>query len=257
MKNIRIAPRFINNNKAAKKYGAFSLIFRRKAFAIPLVLLMSVVLMIFATMLLNTNTQSKKQKNSTVMATKGYFMAQGAIQHFKLKYRLLPSIMFNAGLMYLGFSPFYAPSGINYDQMDNINDCGKRYPQCLARFAEDISTYGTQTVANAPALIDTTLAGIDNTEINQKGGMNTLPLTKGGFNLQDSAANEDFTEWGYRIVKISNGSIKKGVENGRRYSEQSVTIEVEGQAKANVGGQESQYTKSIVTETLLVRKWSD
>lgn len=249
--------KFIKSGRRDDLFGAFSLIFRRKAFAIPLVLLISVVLMIFATMLINTNVQSKKQKNSTVMSTKGYFMAQGAIQHFKLKYRLLPSVMFNAGLMYLGFSPFYAPSGVAYDQMDNINDCGKRYPQCLGRFVEDITTYGTQTVANAPALVDTTITGIDNTEINQKGGMDALPLSKGGFQLQDSAANEDFTEWGYRVVKISNGSIKKGVENGKRYSEQSVTIDVEGQAKANVSGQESQYTKTVVTETLLVRKWSD
>ncbi|HPG59684.1 MAG TPA: hypothetical protein PKW98_17830, partial [Candidatus Wallbacteria bacterium] len=74
--------KFLIDKKETGKHKNLSLIFHEKAFAIPLVILVSVLLMIFSVMMLNSNTQSKKQRNSTLLTTKAYFMAQAGLQHF-------------------------------------------------------------------------------------------------------------------------------------------------------------------------------
>ncbi len=259
MKKIR----FLKNNFTYKNEG-LRLITFEKAFAIPLVILFSVVIMIFAFMLISSNVQSKKQRSSTLLTTKANFMAQGGLQHFKLKYKLMPQLMFDCGRLYMGFSPAYNLP----DQFDDISKSTTSYPQYLARFVEDVTTgYDTASItldtpAGAPPLVDVNnITGSKNTDsINKKGGFKTLPLTLGGFQMTDAAANEDFTEWGYIPQSIKNGSLRRGTENGKNFMEQSITIEMIGRAKSNVGGQsagESKYRTHSVRETLLVRKYTN
>ncbi|HNY10720.1 MAG TPA: hypothetical protein PKK26_03920 [Candidatus Wallbacteria bacterium] len=255
--------RFLKHNFIYKNEG-LRLITFEKAFAIPLVILFSVVIMIFAFMLISSNVQSKKQRSSTLLTTKANFMAQGGLQHFKLKYKLMPQLMFDCGRLYMGFSPAYNLP----DQFDNINQSGTSYPQYLARFIEDVTTgYDTATVAletpaGAPSLVDVNnITGSKNSDnINKKGGFKTMPLALGGFQMTDAQANEDFTEWGYLPQSIKNGSLRRGSENGKNFMEQSITIEMIGRAKNNVGGQspgESKYRTHTVRETILVRKYTN
>ncbi len=268
-KNISITGgkiKFVYDEKKAV-WGQYSLIFKRKAFAIPLVILLSVVLMIFAFMLINSNTQSKKQRNATILTTKAYFMAQAGIQHFKLKYKLLPEELFKCSCMHYGFSPFYVPpGGAKFDQFDNAGDAKTRFPEYLGAFAEDINSYETDPDNSASG--GKTSAGygpivkIQGKEVKQIGGYSTWPFKLGGFTEKDDDANDDITEWGYKIIQIKAGSLKKEsdptvLQGMLPYIEQSITIELEGCAKSNVKGQnvgESEFRKHKLTETVLMRR---
>jgi len=256
-----------------EKLGTFSLIIRRRAFAIPLVILLAVVLIIFAFMLVNTNVNSKKQRNSTILLTKAQFMAQAGIQHMKLKYKLLPKELFDATCMYYGFSPFYAPKkGSKFDQFDDASNAGDRYPEYLAAFIEDINSYendpdgsatGGKTASGNRVLVETKNP---TKQVKQFGGSETWKMSMGSFQLNDTdAADDTVTEWGYKIVGIRPGSMKKendpAVLNGALpYIEQSITIDIEGKAKSNVSGQssgnkmESMYRRQMLTETILLRR---
>lgn len=248
-------------------YRGYSLIFRRRAFAIPLVILLSVVLMIFAFMLINSNTQSKKQRNSTILTTKAYFMAQAGLQHMKLKYKLLPEELFKCSCMHYGFSPFYVPpGGAKFDQFDNAGDAKTRYPEYLAAYVEDINSYendpdgsasGAKTSAGYGPLVK-----IQGKEVKSAGGCSTWPFTIGGFGMEDADAKDTIAEWGYKIVNIKAGSLKKEsdpavLQGGLPYIEQSITIEIEGRAKTNVGGKnvgESEFREHKLTETILLKR---
>ncbi len=258
--------KFLRDDKAAG-WGQYSLIFRRRAFAIPLVILLSVVLMIFAFMLINSNTQSKKQRNSTILTTKAYFMAQAGIQHFKLKYKLLPEELFKCSCMHYGFSPFYVPpGGAKFDQFDNAGDAKTRFPEYLGAFAEDINSYETDPDGSASG--SKTSAGygpivtIQGNQVKQTGGYSTWPFTLGGFGLEDSDSKDKITDWGYKIKSIKAGSLKKEsdpavLQGMLPYIEQSITIEIEGKAKTNVGGVnagESEFRKHNLTETVLLKR---
>lgn len=262
------------NNKT--KHKNLSLIFHERAFAIPLVILVSVLLMIFAVMMLSSNTQSKKQRNSTLLTTKAYFMAQAGLQHFKLKYKIKPDIMFDCGRLYAGFSPEYNAN----DQFNDINDAKKAYPQYLACFFEDVTTgydannicdnNETTTKNTAPSLISDMAgaANCDQTDINnKKGGYNTLPLTKGGFSLTDADTGDDFKYWGYMPAAIKNGSLKRDIDTttGKNVMEQSITVEVIGCAATNLGGAQANekvhngftLRTHSVRETILLKKWNN
>jgi len=268
--------KFLIDKKETGKHKNLSLIFREKAFAIPLVILVSVLLMIFSVMMLNSNTQSKKQRNSTLLTTKAYFMAQAGLQHFKLKYKIKPDIMFDCGRLYAGFSPEYNSN----DQFDSISATQKAYPQYLACFFEDVTTgYDANNVSDnnetttkniAPSLISD-MAGVancDQTDIDKKkGGYNTTPLTKGGFSLTDDETDDDFRYWGYKPVSIKNGSLKRDLDTttGKNVMEQSITIEVMGCSSTKLGG--AQVNEKIhdgftlrthnVRETILLKKWNN
>lgn len=268
--------KFLTKKKDSKKHENLSLIFREKAFAIPLVILVSVLLMVFAVMMLSSNTQSKKQRNSTLLTTKAYFMAQAGLQHFKLKYKIKPDIMFDCGRLYAGFSPEYN----NNDQFDNIGDAKKAYPQYLACFFEDVTTgydannlsdnNETTTKNTAPSLVAdmTGVANCDQTDLDKKkGGYNTLPLTKGGFSLTDTDTEDDFKHWGYKPVAIKNGSLKRDLDTttGKNVMEQSITVEVMGCAATKLGGAQTgekvhgEFTLRThsVRETILLKKWNN
>lgn len=258
--------KFLNDKKNVK-YADLAQIFKRKAFAIPLVILLAVVLMIFAFMLIKSNTQSKKQRNATILNTKAYYMAQAGIQHFKLKYKLLPEELFKCSCMHYGFSPFYVPPrGAKFDQFDDASNVGPRYPEYLASFAEDINSYEKDPAGSASG--SKTLSGygpivqIQGKGVSQFGGNSTWPFKLGSFNLDDDDANDSIREWGYKIASIKAGSLKKEsdpavLKGGLPYIEQSITINIEGCAKSNVGGinaGESAFKKTIVTETVLLRR---
>ncbi len=278
MKNIMNVEyiRFLENKRNNHNYKNLSTIFYERAFAIPLVILSSVLLMIFAVMLLNSNTQSKKQRNSTLLTTKAYFMAQAGLQHFKLKYKIKPDIVFDCGRLYAGFSPEYNAN----DQFNDINDAKNSYPQYLAYFFEDVTTGydSNNTVDNnetttkniAPSLISdlTGAANCDQTDIDKKkGGYNTLPLTKGGFSLDDTDTDDNFRYWGYLPVNIKNGSLKRDIDTttGKNVMEQSITIEIAGCAASRLGGAQVNekthdgYTIRThnVRETILLKKWNN
>ncbi len=278
MKTIEVENKVSNikfmRDGRAKAWGQYSLIFKRRAFAIPLVILLSVVLMIFAFMLINSNTQSKKQRNSTILTTKAYFMAQAGIQHFKLKYKLLPEELFKSSCMHYGFSPFYVPpGGAKFDQFDNASDAKTRFPEYLAAFAEDINSYETDPAGSASG--SKTSAGygpivkIQGKEVKQVGGYSTWPFTIGGFGMEDDDSKDKITDWGYKITQIKAGSLKKEsdpavLQGMLPYIEQSITIEIEGKAneiegkaKSNVGGinaGESDFRKHNLTETVLLKR---
>jgi len=258
--------KFLYDEKKAA-YKEYSLIFRRRAYAIPLVILLAVVLMIFAFMLINSNTQSKKQRNSTILTTKAYFMAQAGIQHLKLKYKLLPEELFKCSCMHYGFSPFYVPpGGAKFDQFDNAGDAKTRYPEYLANYVEDVNSYENDPAGSASG--SKTSAGygpivkIQGKDVNQTGGYSTWPFTIGGFALEDDDSKDKITEWGYKIVSIKAGSLKKEsdpavLQGGLPYIEQSITVEMEGKAKTNVGGinvGESEFRKHNLTETILLKR---
>lgn len=268
--------KFIRRKYEGKKHANLSLILREKAFAIPLVILVSVVLMIFAVMMLSSNTQSKKQRNSTLLTTKAYFMAQAGLQHFKLKYKLKPDVMFDCGRLYAGFSPEYN----NNDQFDNIGDAKKAYPQYLAYFFEDVTTgydannlsdnAETTTKNTAPSLVADMIgaANCEQAELDKKkGGYNALPLDKGGFALTDADTGDDFKHWGYKPVSIKNGSLKRDVDTatGKNVMEQSITVEIMGCAATKLGGAQTgekvhgEFTLRThnVRETILLKKWNN
>lgn len=249
------------------KLPACALIFRRRAFAIPLVILLTVVLMIFAFMLINANTQSKKQRNSTILTTKAYFMAQAGVQHMKLKYKLLPEELYKATCMYYGFSPFYVPKGgAKFDQFDNPADAGERCPEYMAYYVEDVNSYENDPSGSTSGGKTTSgygpLVRIQGKDVSQTGGFQVWKFTIGGFNLADDPAKDTIEEWGYKIVSIKAGSIKKEndpavLQGGLPYIEQSITIEIEGKAKQNVSGLnagEKPFKKHNVTETILLRR---
>lgn len=235
------------------------LIFFRRAFAIPLVILFAVVIMIFSFMLLSSNVQSKKQKISNLLSTKAYFMAQAGLQHFKLKYKVKPQLMFDCGRLYMGFSPVYNDP----NQFDDIASAGRSYPHYLARFFEDVTSgydkdTDTATPAGLPSLVevDKLTGNVERSNVGKKGGMKTMPLSMCGFALVDAKANEDLTDWGYRPVLIRNGSLRRATEGGKNFMEQSITIEMLGRAKSNVEKKEEK--KEInVRETIIVRKYTN
>jgi len=240
--------------------------FKRHAFAMVVVILISAVLAIFAFMLIQSTTQSKKQKNSTLMTTKAYFMALAGIQHFKLKYKILPECFFKCSCMYYGYSPFYIPpEGKAFSQFneENSNQIGPRFPEFIANFAEDVNSYykdhdgsviNGKTVKNARQILTVPKP------VYQTGNYQTWDFKKGGFQLDDPDAKDSIEEWGYKIVDIKCGSLKKETasSDGKTpYIEQSVTISVEGKAKSNVGGLtagEDGFNRYKITETLILKR---
>ncbi len=256
--------RFLSDNN--HNISPCAIILRRKAFAIPLVIMLSVVLMIFSFMLVNVNTHSKKQRNSTILTTKAYFMAQAGLQHLKLKYKLFPEEIFKCSCMYYGFSPFYVPVGAKFDQFDSASNAGPRFPEYLAYFVEDINSYETDPEGSASGSKTTAgygpLIKITGKEAKQLGGFSTWPFTLGGFAVDYPDFNDSIKEWGYKIVSIKAGSLKKesdpAVLNGELpYIEQSITVEIEGKAKTNVGGlnkDETEFKRAKVTETILLKR---
>ncbi len=256
-------------DKKDEQYKSFALIFRQRAFAIPLVIFLSVVLMLFAFMLMQSNTQSKKQRTATLMTTKAYFMAMAGVQHFKLKYKMLPEELFKSSCMYYGYSPFYIPpGGAAFDQFSAANQSkiGTRYPEFVASFVEDINSFETDpdgtTGGGTTKAGSRTLVKIQNPakEVKQVGGYKVWSFKTGGFALDDADARDSIAEWGYKIIDIKCGSLKKENNPGAGklpYIEQSITIEVEGKAKSNVGGltkDETGFAKQKVTETVLLKR---
>ncbi|HNY10717.1 MAG TPA: hypothetical protein PKK26_03905 [Candidatus Wallbacteria bacterium] len=258
--------KFMKKTKKDERFGNFSLIFKQRAFAIPLVIFLSVVLMIFAFMLVQSNTQSKKQRNATISTTKAYFMALAGLQQFKLKYKLLPEQLFKSSCMYYGYSPFYIPpGGAAFDQFSAANQSktGKRYPEFVANFVEDINSYETDPDGSASG--GKTSSGgkpIVKVPVNvtPTGGYKTWNFKIGGFALDDPEARDTIEEWGYKIVDVKLGSLKKESNPGADrmpYIEQSITIDIEGKSKSNVGGlakDETGFNKFKVTETILLKR---
>lgn len=242
-----------------------------RAFAIPLVILTGVILLIFSILLINSNVQSKKQQNSTILSTKAYFMALGGLQHYKLKYKLFPGEFYKCSCMYHGYSPFYTPKqGHPFDQFDkeNAKNIGPCFPEFVAYFLEDINTFsdaadkstrGGKTVGGARTLIKT---GNPERAIKQMGGFQICGLSAGGLKMTDEDARENFSEWGYRVVDFKCWSLKKEnnpekLKGSPPFIEQSVTIEIEGTARSNVGGAnsaEEAYRKHVLTETIVLKR---
>ena len=192
---------------------------RRPGFAIPLVLLLSVVALMFAFFLFNNMTQSKNQKLATSHATKAYFMAQAGVQQMKLKYKLMPQEAFNAGFLQYGFNPWY--EGV----IDNFTNGGDKFPHFLASLAEDITTRAT-TKAGDPELVK-------GSGVKQIGGFKGLPLDAGGFKVKGE--DEDFTEWGYDITSIESASVRYDPPTKPTMKEQTIAYTIVGRAKQTLG----------------------
>lgn len=193
----------------------------RRAFAIPLVLLLGVILMMFTFFLINNMTQSKNQKLATVHATKAYFLAQAGVQHMKLKYKLMPQETFNAGFLQYGFNPWYE------GEIDDFTSGGEKFPHFIASLGEDVTTRAT-TKAGDPELVP-------GSGVKQIGGFKGLPLTAGGFKVKDE--DEDLSEgWGYDLVEIGMGTSRYDRSNPS-FDIQEVTVEykVVGYARQTLG----------------------
>jgi|GEM_PF-5525875 len=241
-------------------------IFHKKAFALPLALFFIFLVATFCFVLIRMNTQSKKQRNSTIMSTKAYFMALAGIQHFKLKCNLLPEEFFKCSTIYYGFSPFYVPpKGARFNLFDDPTKAGPEfYPEYLGAFMEDVNSFYTdpdgsavsgRTVKGARALLK-----LKEKTIRQEGNIPTLNFKLGGFKLNDEQANDNIEEWGYKIVELNCGSLQR--ESSKAFLEypfieQSVSITVEGLAKVNFGGLnkgEPENKTNIVKETFVFRR---
>lgn len=192
---------------------------RRPGFAIPLVLLLSVVALIFAFFLFNNMTQSKNQKLATSHATKAYFMAQAGVQQMKLKYKLMPQEAFNAGFLQYGFNPWY--QGV----IDDFTAGGDKFPHFITTIGEDITTR-EKSKAGDPELVP-------KSGVKQIGDFKGLPLSAGGFKVKD--ADEDFTEWGYDITAIESASVRYDPPEKPTIKEQTIAYTIVGHAKQTLG----------------------
>lgn len=192
----------------------------RRAFAIPLVLLLGVILMMFVFFLINNMTQSKNQRLVTVHATKAYFMAQAGVQHMKLKYKLMPQESFNAGFVQYGFNPWY--EGV----IDDFTKGGEKFPHFIASMGEDV-TSRAQSQAGDKELVP-------GSGIKQIGGFKGLPLSAGGFNPKDE--DEDFTQgWGYDLVEIGSASVRYDPPEKPTMKEQTIEYKIVGHARQTRG----------------------
>ncbi len=192
----------------------------RRAFAIPLVLLLGVILMMFVFFLINNMTQSKNQKLATTHATKAYFMAQAGIQHMKLKYKLMPQEAFNSGFVQYGFNPWY--EGV----IDDFTAGGTKFPHFIATMGEDVTTR-PESKAGDPELVK-------GSGVKQVGGFKGLPLSAGGFKLKDE--DEDFSDgWGYDLVEIASASVRYDPPEKPTMKEQTIEYKIVGYAKQTLG----------------------
>ncbi len=244
----------------------YSKIFNIRAFALPLALFFVFLTAIFCFMMIKMNVQSKKQRNSTLMSTKAYFMALAGIQHFKLKCNLLPEEFFKCSTIYYGFSPFYTQArGAKFDLFDKPSDAGPFfYPEFLAAFMEDINSFTNDidgTVKNGKTVKDArTLISLKEKKISQYGECPTWHFAIGGFKLEDALINDTIAEWGYKITNLECGSLQKEYKiNEPPFIEQSISLAIEGCAKINtdirgLNAGESEYVKNTVNETFIFRR---
>ena len=239
---------------------------KQKAFAMPLAIFFVFITAFFCFMMIKMNVQSKKQRNSTLMTTKAYFMALAGIQHFKLKCNLLPEEFFKCSTIYYGFSPFYVPArGAKFDLFDNPSDAGPFfYPEFLAAFIEDINSFTNDIDGSAKDAMtiksSRVLISIKEKDITQYGECPTWHFGLGGFEFEDSLSNDTIREWGYKITKLECGSLQKEYKTGEPpFIEQSISIAIEGCAKINtdlkgLSTGESPYSKNTVNETFIFRR---
>lgn len=207
-----------------------------RAFIIPVVILLAVVMLLFLMFLVNNMTQSKAQKLATTHTTKAYFMAQAGIQHMKLKYKLLPQESFNAGFLQYGFNPWFN------DRITDFRGGGDKFPHFIASMAADVTTSGSVGDRQYP------LTPTDG--VSEMSSFKGLPLGAGGFKLSDNEdADDDFSEWGYCVTNIKSGTVRYDPPDKPKIKEQSIEYTVIGWAKQITG----QNVK--VEDTELIKKW--
>jgi hypothetical protein len=154
-------------------------------------------------------------------------MAQAGIQHFKLKYKLLPQETFNAGYVRFGFNPWY------FDKIDDFSSgAGDLFPVFLGTMGEDI-TSREETKAGDPPLVPDTKA-------KQVGGFKGMPLGMCDFNLDGLDEFEKMGEgWGYDLKSIETGAIRyyNQTIGGKKYKikEQTIEFVIVGYAKQELG----------------------
>lgn len=85
---------------------------RDRGMAIGLVMWFVVIFLVFATAMIFTRSERKRQTRQSFNYLKAHFLAQGAIQHALLKIRVLPNEIYDASSLQRGLCPFYPfPAG--------------------------------------------------------------------------------------------------------------------------------------------------
>jgi hypothetical protein len=212
---------------------------KRRAFVIPVVILLGVVMLMFLFFMVNNMMQTKSMKLATTHTTKAYFMAQAAIQHMKLKYKLLPQESFNAGFLQYGYNPWYN------DVIDDFSKGGNKYPQFIASTAVDVTTLPTVAERKFP---------MEPKEgVSEMTRFKGLPMDAGGFELDSGLPDENITEWGYELVRVKSGSVRYDPPEKPTTKEQSIEFTVIGWARQDVGAVARDERKD--GEAVFIKQW--
>ncbi|MGM0600563.1 MAG: hypothetical protein ACQETH_12200 [Candidatus Rifleibacteriota bacterium] len=107
----------------------------RRGLAIPLVLVFTVCIMVYASSLVFFRKESKQQNLTNIHFIQANFLAQSAIQMMLLKISAYPQEACDAGVLSMGYCPFRAI--IAGDELDVLNTGN---PEGLQQFAQDCNT---------------------------------------------------------------------------------------------------------------------
>lgn len=108
---------------------------RRSGIAIPLVVIFCGVMAILVYTLTQTRIEQKRQNITQFNALQAHYLAQGAVQHALLKFRVLPTEAYAATALARGLCPFHvAGPGTKL-----IPGTGKT-PEALDAFVKDINS---------------------------------------------------------------------------------------------------------------------
>ncbi|MBI3890079.1 MAG: hypothetical protein HY303_00960 [Candidatus Wallbacteria bacterium] len=104
----------------------------RRGFAIPLVVIFCGLMTFMVYYMTRTRLEAKRQNVTQFNALQAHYLAQGAIQHALLKFRVLPTEAYAATALARGLCPFHvAPPGST-----PATGAGKT-PDALTTFVED------------------------------------------------------------------------------------------------------------------------
>lgn len=106
---------------------------RRSGMALAVVFCIIIVLGILLGAFVTNRVEMKQQTKKSFLALKGQWVAQGAIQHALLKFRILPTESYDASALSRGICPFFVASGA-------ISSTGTVEEAPLEAFRSDIDT---------------------------------------------------------------------------------------------------------------------
>lgn len=125
--------------------------YRRRAMAMPIVLMVVLGAMIMASSLFIFRKESKQQNVTNFHFLRVNFLAQSAVQHLLLKLSSFPQEGYDAGVLGLGYCPF---RGIIYSEDAEIAEPGKAEPKALSDYIEDCNTDAVPWIIPAERMAD-------------------------------------------------------------------------------------------------------